>query len=102
MLKLSAAFMFVLALLAATWQAEAQQTRASPHETINGRFDKKLVTITYGRPNAKGRKIFGELVPWGKAWRAGADEATTLLTESALVFGDTTVPAGVYTLYLVP
>ena len=82
--------------------AMAQRPRQSPHETINSRNGGALVTIVYGRPNAKGRKIWGGLVPFDKAWRLGADEATLLLTEKPLQFGDTTIPAGAYTLYMVP
>ena len=84
----------------------------SPHETtstvIGDRRTGCRVTITYGRPFTKDpktgedRKIWGGLVPYGKAWRMGADEATTLITQQALAFGETTLPAGAYTLYLVP
>lgn len=86
----------------------AQQKRVSPHETISARIGGKLVTITYGRPYSKDpkggaiREIWGKLVPWDAAWRMGSDEATTLVTQSALAFGGTTIPAGAYTLYLVP
>ena len=87
--------------------------RLSPHETINAyvggtRRTGTLITITYGRPySAKGgsgdvRKIWGGLVPWDKADRMGADEATLLLTPLPLVIGGTTFPAGAYTLYIVP
>jgi hypothetical protein len=48
------------------------------------------------------RKIWGGLVPWGKADRLGADEATLLLTQKPLVFGRTTIPAGAHTIYIVP
>ena len=48
------------------------------------------------------RKIWGGLVPYGKAWRMGSDEATLLITQNPIVFGETTIPAGAYTLYLVP
>jgi hypothetical protein len=83
----------------------------SPHETtssvIGDRRSGCRVTITYGRPYAKGRKIWGSteekaLVPNGKAWRLGSDEATTLITQQPLKFGETTIPAGAYTLYMVP
>lgn len=83
----------------------------SPHETtsnvIGERWTGCRVTITYGRPYAKGRKIWGSseekaLVPNGKAWRLGSDEATTLITQQPLKFGETTIPAGAYTLYMVP
>jgi hypothetical protein len=82
--------------------ALAQNQRKSPHESLYSRNGGALVTIVYGRPNAKGRKIWGGLVPFDKAWRLGADEATLLLTEKPLQFGDTTIPAGAYTLYMVP
>lgn len=79
----------------------------SPHETtstvIGGRGGPR-VTVTYGRPYAKGRKIWGQLVPWDKPWRLGSDEATTLITQQPLVtvIDGKTIPAGAYTLYLVP
>ena len=64
--------------------------------------------IVYGRPYTKSaktgeiRKIWGGLVPYGKVWRTGADEATLLITEKPLMFGDATVPAGAYTLWTLP
>ena len=97
------ASVLLAALVAFPWPAGGQQQkRASPHERIYTRVGGKLVSVAYGRPNAKDRKIWGALVPWDKAWRAGSDEATTLLTEVPLAFGDTTIPAGAHTLYLVP
>jgi len=80
----------------------------SPHETTSAVIDRDRVTITYGRPfsknpaNGEMRKIWGGLVPYGKAWRMGSDEATLLITQNPIVFGETTIPAGAYTLYLVP
>jgi hypothetical protein len=100
----------VAAILVAAIPLTAQQQGArqnstggnSPHETTSTVVDGSRVTITYGRPFAHGRKIWGELVPWGKAWRTGSDEATTLITQQPIVIGETTVPAGAYTLYTVP
>lgn len=83
----------------------------SPHETtsatIGGREGPRI-TITYGRPFSKHprtgemRTVWGGLVPWDKPWRLGADEATLLLTQAPLQIGETTIPAGAHTLYLVP
>ena len=90
----------------------APANRVSPHETISlhvGSRSGPLVTITYGRPYSKDpkdatkiRKIWGTLVPWGAVWRMVSDEATTLVTQVALDFGGTTVPAGAYTLCMFP
>jgi hypothetical protein len=86
----------------------------TPHVTTSGvigpnRNEGGMVTITYGRPHAvhprKGgepRKIWGGLVPWGKADRLGADEATSIILQHAIETGGKTIPAGVYTLYIVP
>jgi hypothetical protein len=86
----------------------AQQKRYSPHETVSTVVDGSRVMVIYGRPYTKSphtgevRKIWGTLVPYGKVWRTGADEATLLITEKPLVFGDATVPAGAYTLWTLP
>lgn len=88
--------------------AQAPQQRRSPHETISRMLEDNRVTIVYGRPYTKDwntgvmRKIWGDLVPFDKIWRLGADEATTLITQRSITLGDTLVPAGVYTLFLIP
>jgi hypothetical protein len=60
------------------------------------------ITIDYSRPSIRGRKIMGELVPFDKVWRTGANAATTLKTSATLQIGAATVPAGTYTLYTLP
>ena len=86
----------------------AQQKRLSPHETVSAVIDGNRVTVVYGRPYTKdpktgeNRKIWGKLVPYGKVWRTGADEATLLITQKAIVLGKTTIPAGAYTVYTLP
>jgi hypothetical protein len=62
----------------------------------------KSVTIDYSSPRAKGRKIYGELIPFGQVWRTGANEATTLVTPVDLIIGGNTVPAGSYTIFTMP
>jgi hypothetical protein len=62
----------------------------------------KTVTIDYSSPRAKGRTIFGELVPYGEVWRTGANEATTFVTQANLNVGGKDVPAGSYTIFTVP
>lgn len=74
----------------------------SPHETTSSVVDGDRVTITYGRPSMKGRQIWGGLVPYGKVWRTGSDEATILITQKPITMGGTTIPAGAYTLFTLP
>ena len=64
--------------------------------------DGKTITVDYSSPRMKGRKIYGGLVPYGQLWRAGANEATTLVTTTALTVGGKDVPAGSYTLFAIP
>jgi len=98
----------IAATLASAATVMGQQKRVSPHETITADIDGNKVTIVYGRPYTKSpktgemRKIWGGLVPFGKIWRTGADEATLLTTEKDMVAGDTTIPAGKYSLYTLP
>jgi len=100
--------LLLAAICVSTLPLMAQQKRVSPHETVGAVIDGNRVTVVYGRPYTKNpktgepRKIWGGLVPYGKVWRTGADEATLLLTQKPIVFGATTVPAGAYTLYTLP
>ena len=76
--------------------------RASPHETTSATIGGHKITIEYGRPYKKGRKIFGGLEPFGKVWRTGADEATVLATAADLTIGTLKVPKGSYGLFTIP
>ncbi|MBL7878162.1 MAG: DUF2911 domain-containing protein [Cyclobacteriaceae bacterium] len=60
------------------------------------------ITVEYYRPYKKGRVIFGELVPFGKVWRTGANDATLFETNKDLVFGNQTLKAGEYSIFTIP
>ena len=87
---------------------QAQQKRLSPHETISTVVNGNRVTVVYGRPyttkpgTTVARKIWGGLVPYDKVWRMGADEATLFITQKPITIGGATIPAGAYTLFLLP
>ncbi len=109
MFKLFSAFVVTALGAALAMPVDAQQKGpVSPHDKVGAKIGGKQVTIYYGRPytkdpkTGKDRVIWGGLVPYGKAWRAGADEATTLISSADLMIGDTMVPAGAYTLYMMP
>jgi Protein of unknown function (DUF2911) len=86
-------------------------TRPSPpgvtYATVEGTYPSgKGIVIYYSRPNivlnGQKRVIWGTLVPWGQVWRLGANEATLMVTPVDLVIGDVVVPAGAYTLFMLP
>ena len=94
--------MFFVAIAMAQQPPQDKSKRPSPHDTTEVALQNKKVTIEYGRPFLKGRKVGQELAPYGKVWRTGADEATALNTEIDLTIGGANVPAGKYTLYTLP
>lgn len=76
---------------------------ASPRGQASFAFaDGKKITVDYGRPYIRGRKIMGGLVPYGKVWRTGANAATSFVTEADIVLAGARIPAGNYTLYSIP
>ena len=92
-------------LLAFTTLAACQDKgkRPSPAAQAQCKFsDGKTITVNYSSPRAKGRKVFGELVPYGEVWRTGANEATTFVADANLTVGGKDVPAGNYTIFTVP
>lgn len=98
--------LLLLALFACTAlftpAAKAQMNRKSPHDTTTGKIGAANVKIIYGSPAVKGRAIWGGLVPYGKAWRAGADEATLFTTDKDLMIDGKKLPAGTYSLFVTP
>ena len=83
--------------------AVGQTERLSPPAHTECKFpDGKTVIIDYSSPRMKGRKIFGDLVPFGQVWRTGANEATTFETTTNIVMEGKLVPAGKYTIFTIP
>jgi len=80
----------------------SQARRVSPHESTSAMIEGSDITITYGRPSMRGREIFGRLVPYGRVWCPGADEATTLDSTRDLTLGHLSVPAGPHTIWVLP
>ncbi len=99
----SALLLSVSVLAPRSFGQQDKSQRPSPPAQAQFSFaDGKTVTVDYSSPRAKGRKIFGGLVPYGQVWRAGANEATTLTANTAITVGGKTVPAGTYTLFTIP
>jgi hypothetical protein len=96
---------FCIAAFVITFSANSQNIKMpppSPPQTIKQDFGISSIEISYSRPGVKGRKIFGELVPYGKVWRTGANSATTIAFEDDVTIGTAKVPAGKYGLLTIP
>jgi hypothetical protein len=93
----------VLTLASATIaSAQLKVPAPSPLQTVKQAFGLSDITIEYSRPSAKGRMIFGDLVPYGKTWRTGANNATKITFGDDVKIEGKEVAAGTYALYTVP
>jgi Protein of unknown function (DUF2911) len=105
MKKLKIGLLLVLAILFLNrFEAAAQLATpaASQQATVTQRVGLTDITLKYFRPSLKGRKMFGETLPYGSAWRTGANNATTLTFKEEVTVAGTKVPAGEYALYTIP
>jgi hypothetical protein len=94
--------MILLFTVAAYAQMSGQKRPSPPAKTECKFSDVKSIHVAYSSPRAKGRKIYGGLVPYGQPWRTGANEATTFVNDVDVTIGGKTVPAGNYTMFTVP
>jgi hypothetical protein len=85
-----------------TKPAASNEAKPSPAATAAGKIGTTDVTVSYSSPGVKGRKIFGGLEPYGKVWRAGANEATTVEFSKAVTVEGKALPAGKYGFFLIP
>ena len=92
----------VVGILAALLIVRYQTKSFSPESSAAFQDGDLNITIFYNRPFKKGRVIFGGLVPYGKTWRTGANEATVFETNKDLLIGEKTLKAGKYSLWTVP
>lgn len=81
---------------------ESKEARVSPLASMRTRIGVTDVTVTYGSPEVKGRKVWGELVPYGKVWRTGANECTKIEFSTDVMIDGKNVPAGKYGLFTIP
>ena len=83
-------------------KAAGTMGQLSPRDTVNAEAGGAKLWIDYSRPAKRGRVVFGGVVPYGELWRTGANAATQFRCDKALKFGETVVPAGMYTLWTIP
>jgi hypothetical protein len=99
--KTGVAILLVVAACVISHAQQDQNKRPSPAAQAQCKFsDGKTITADYSSPRMRGRKIFGNLVPYGEIWRTGANEATTfVIAENLVTVKGTSVPAGNYTIF---
>lgn len=108
MKKLSFTLLTLMLVLGASLTSFAQEVveppkpRLSPLAIARTTVDATHIKVVYGQPMKKDRVIFGELEPYGKVWRTGANEATEIFFSTPVNFGGTMVPAGTYSLFTIP
>jgi Protein of unknown function (DUF2911) len=95
---------FILAVIIANFTIEAQvkTPQPSPKSTLNQVVGLTDVTVEYSRPSAKGRVVFGDLVPFGKIWRTGANANSTVSFSDDVVIGGKTLKKGKYAIFTLP
>ncbi|HZP18117.1 MAG TPA: DUF2911 domain-containing protein [Terriglobales bacterium] len=103
MFKAAFAMLIVISVCLVSSAQQDKNQRPSPPAQAQCKFaDGKTITVDYSSPRMKGRKIFGELVPYNEVWRTGANEATSFVTTANLMVEGKDVPAGSYTIFTLP
>lgn len=100
-LKYTLGIILIIAGLTAKAQ-EALKPRPSPLGMVTMKYENTYIKITYGRPHMRGRSIFGGLVPFGKIWRTGANEATEITLTKNVLIDKKRLKAGTYTIFTIP
>jgi len=95
-------FTLLAALCLITAEAQLKTPAPSPTQTVKQDFGLGSIELSYSRPVMKGRKIFGDLVPFGNVWRTGANSATLVTFSDEVTIGGKKVPAGKYGLLSIP
>lgn len=89
-------------IISAQEKVQIKLTSASPSASFEQELGSTMIKVSYSRPLARGRKILGELVPFEKLWRTGASDCTSITTNEDIVFGNTTLKMGSYSIFTIP
>jgi len=98
-------FIFTVLILSSSLHAQERTTDriwASPNASVEQQIGLTTISVTYGRPSVRDRVIFGELVPFDRVWRTGANESTAVVFSDDVLIEGERVEAGTYSLYTIP
>ena len=94
--------LLVVTILATYKIMRSQTKKHSPEQLVEYTMGETELSVFYNRPYKKGRKIFGELVPYDEVWRTGANEPTTFITTKDITLENQPLPKGEYTVWTIP
>ncbi|MBN8575629.1 MAG: DUF2911 domain-containing protein [Cytophagales bacterium] len=95
-------WLLVLLINSVATAQDAVKPRPSPFGIAAARYKDTYLKITYSQPHKRGREVFGSLVPFGKVWRTGANEATELTITREVILNNFTLKAGTYSVFTIP
>ncbi|RCH56586.1 DUF2911 domain-containing protein [Mucilaginibacter hurinus] len=99
----SLSFMILALLISGVASAQTDpKPLASPRDSVTAKAGSATITINYGSPSVKGRKIWGSLVPYSQVWRSGANMATTFTTDKDITVEGKKLAAGTYSFFTIP
>jgi len=101
-MKTSTLILCLLFVTVVVFAQDDKASRPSPPAKATATVNGKTVTIDYSQPSVKGRKIWGELVPYGQVWRAGANETTAFTLSADATINGKPLPAGKYAFFVIP
>jgi len=102
MRSIALSLLFVASLVVLPLQGQIEMPQPSPLATLNQKIGLMDATVTYSRPSARGRKVFGDLVPYGKIWRTGANKASTIEFTDSVIISGVSVKKGRYAIFTIP
>lgn len=100
--KIALATLFLLTVASLAFSQDKSKRPSPPESATCDLGNGQTIKTDYSSPRMKGREIYGSLVPYGKVWRTGANEATTFVPSTGVEVGGKEVPAGSYTIFTVP
>ncbi len=100
--KILAIFFITISFNSNTLAQETLKPLPSPSAVVTMKYENTYVKITYSRPHKRDRKLFGSLIPFGKVWRTGANEASEITVTKDILIGGKKLVAGTYTLFTIP
>ena len=100
-MRLLISFLFTIIIFFSACAQKDKSKRPSPPAQVTQEVNNKTITIDYSQPSVKGRKVLDGLIPYGKVWRTGANEATWIELSDDMMIGENKLPKGKYSIFTI-